>query len=140
MHNFSIKIIPFLPIYILRFGIAFVFGYAAITGLMLPEKYMKWVPASLLQGLNPYLTLHQFLFLFFIFELLLVVLIISGYDARLGALVMAILLLVITALNYKAFDIVFRNIGLICAALSLAILERRKQLYEVNSQSPEVRP
>ena len=119
-----------ISLFFLRAGLVFVLLYAAITGLLHPEKYVKWVPPQIIDALS--LHLPFFLNVFFGVEIVLALLLISKRWAYLGALVAAILLTGITLLNVDALDIVFRNVGLVCAALALYFFERQKSFFEQN--------
>lgn len=113
-----------LALTLLRMGLVFVFLYAAISGFISPENYVKWIPPFLymLPNFNSLLFLRAF----FSFEILLVLLVISKRWAATGALLMAFVLAAFTVFNLFSMDTLFRNVGLFFAALALFVLAREQ--------------
>ncbi|KKS44207.1 hypothetical protein A2567_01415 [Candidatus Azambacteria bacterium RIFOXYD1_FULL_42_11] len=105
----------------LRFGIAFVFFYAAIFSFLNPNDWIGFFPVFLRNILPTGLILAGFSF----YELTLGFWLISGKLQFYSAILSALTILGIIVFNLGAFDIVFRDIGLFFAALALAFLSRK---------------
>lgn len=110
-------------IILLKIGLSFVFLYTAFHGLYSPELYAVWVPSRVAYAMGPYL--NFFLYGFFLLEFFLALFVFSKTWSSRVAIVMAFLLIIITAMNYAKLDILFRNIGLICMALALYVIQKK---------------
>lgn len=106
---------------LLRLGLAFGFFYAAIASFLNPNDWIGFFPMFLRDFLGANLVLAAFSF----YELILGFWVISGKYGFLAALISAATLLGIIVFNIGAFDIVFRDVGLFFAAITLAILSRQ---------------
>lgn len=100
---------------ILRWGLAFVFFYAAIAALLRPEIWLGYFPQFLVNMLPPHLLLVGFSF----YELILAGLLFAGRKLVWGSLLAAVTLGAIVVFNFMSLDIVFRDVGLFMAALAL---------------------
>jgi len=96
--------------------LATVFSYAAISSFMDPEDWVGYLPQMLTDLVDAKLLLH----VFSVYELGLVVWLLSGVYIRYAALLCALTLGGITLSNFGLFVISFRDIGLTFAALALA--------------------
>lgn len=103
---------------LLRLGLAFVFLYAAIEMLIIPESMIKYVPAFV----GSIMPLDLFLQLFGGFEILLAFWLLSGWLSLPAAWIAFVLLTLIVITNLAYFPILFRNVAISCAALALAAL------------------
>ena len=100
----------------LKIGLAFVFLWVAGAMYINPSAFFHYLPAFLTQIVSPEL----FLRLFGVYEVFLALWILSGKLTFFAGVVAACTLIGITIFNLDAFPILFRNIGLICAAFALS--------------------
>lgn len=114
-----------LSIFFLRLGFVFVFSYTAYEGILHPEHFAKWVHPSLITIAGAYINI--LLYFFFMLEIGLVLWLVSGTHTHLAALIIVSMLAGITLTNMDKFEIVFRNVGLVCAALALFVLAHVKE-------------
>lgn len=105
-----------LPFLLLRLGLAVVFGYAALSSLIDPREWVGYLPSFLTQ-LAPTTVLLKVMALY---ELGLVVWLLSGVAARYAGLACALTLAGIVLFNFDLFAVSFRDVGLLFAALALA--------------------
>ncbi len=112
---------------ILRWGLAFVFFYAGVDALLDPSSWMGYLPAFLASSFSPQLLLTGFA----AYEIILAVWLFAGRKLRWSAMFAVVTLAAITVLNFSAFLVTFRDVGLAFAALALFELaresERRKE-------------
>ena len=99
----------------LRLGLAFVFLYAAVSSLLDPATFTGYFPSFL-----PTSWATELLPLFAVYEVLLALALVTGLRSHLVALLAAATLVGITAANPDAFEVLFRNVAITCAALALA--------------------
>lgn len=111
-----------VAIWLLRLAICVSLAYPAIDAFLDPIVWVSFVPRWTKNIVNG----EAFLFAFSTFEILLILWLISGKKLFGAAIVSAILMFLITILNFVAFDIVFRDVGLGLAALALATLTKPK--------------
>lgn len=105
-----------LQVRLLQLGLAFVFLYASLTTLVDPLQFATYVPSWLsMPGMGPMLRC------FACFELALAMALLTRRFARHAALVAVMTLVGITATNPDEFEVLFRNVAIICAALALAV-------------------
>lgn len=102
---------------LLRLGLATVFLYAAISGTLNPREWTGYLPDILTNHFDAALLLK----FFSIYELALAVLLLGGIYVRYVGLLCALTLVGIIVSNFSLFAISFRDIGLACAALALAV-------------------
>lgn len=115
---------------ILRWGLAFVFFYAAIASLRSPADWAIYLPGWLI-GSVP---IHPLMVLVSIVELILAAWLFIGRKLAWAALVSMIALALSSLVNYSLMDIVFRDIGLALAALALYELAREKDFKEEDEE------
>ncbi len=111
---------------ILRWGLAFVFFYAAIASLRHPEVWAAYLPQFMTNVVPAQLLLTGFS----IYELVLAVWLFFGRKLVWSSGLAAITLALITLVNLNILDITFRDIGLAMAALALFELAREKNFKE----------
>lgn len=106
----------------LRLGLAFVFAYAGIAILLAPENLIGYLPLFIKNTLGARTEL--FLYLHAAFEIILAAWLLWGRWLKWAALVAFLGFTAITIFNFSLLDIVFRDVGLALAALSLYFLEK----------------
>lgn len=102
---------------LLRIGLAIVFLYAALGSLINPEDWVGYLPGVLTDHFSSDLLLKGFS----LYELGLAAWLLSGIYLRYAGLLCAATLAGIVVANLGLFEIVFRDIALIFAALALAV-------------------
>lgn len=105
---------------ILRWGLAFVFFYAAIASLVNPSDWAAYVPSFV----SAILPTSLFLSAFSIYELVLAVFLFWGKKLWWSSLFAMITLAGIVVINFQVIDVVFRDIGLAFSALALFQMAR----------------
>lgn len=105
---------------LLRIGLAFVFLYAALSSFLEPLNWVGYIP-SWVRGIVPE---ELLLTGFSVFEIVLALWLLSGKYTFVAALVSAGVLFGLTVVNLAILDVVFRDVGLVFAALALALLAR----------------
>lgn len=108
---------------LLRIGIAIVFLYAAIGGFIDPTEWIGFLPPIITEHFDAEVVLH----IFSVFELVLAAWLLSGVYVRWAALAAAAMLTGIVVSNFGIFQIAFRDIAIIFAALALAALPDNDQ-------------
>jgi uncharacterized membrane protein YphA (DoxX/SURF4 family) len=108
---------------LLRIGLAIVFLYAAIASFLDPAAWTVYLPSFLSAGSSA----NFFLNVFSVIEILLSLWLLSGKKTQYAAGVAAIMLVGIIAANLSEFDIIFRDVGLLFAALALAVMSFGQQ-------------
>ncbi len=103
----------------LRLGLAFVFLYAAFAGLAQPSHWVGFIP----HFVDKYIAADTALKFMSFSELLLGAWLLTGYYVRYAAAVSGILLLGIILFSFDAFEITFRDVGLLCAAIALMLTD-----------------
>lgn len=106
--------------FFLRIGIAIPFLYAAIAATLDPNSWIGFFPGWL-QSLLPGRLL---LGLFSLYQLALSLWLLSGKKTYYAGALASLTLLAITITNLGALDIVFRDIGLLMAAIALTLLSK----------------
>ena len=107
------------PAALLRLGLAFTFVYAAISGFIQPENWVGWLPE--------FVRSEIWLNAFGVFEILMGLWLLSGWEILWAGLISGAALLGIAIFNLGAMLIVFRDVGLAAAAFALASIEYEKQ-------------
>ena len=110
----------------LRWGLAFVFFYAAIAGLVNPDNWIGYMPGFLVSIFPARLLLTAFSF----YEIVLAALLFIGWKIRYASLLATITLAAITILNLGVFEVIFRDVGLAFSALALWELVRKEKVEE----------
>jgi hypothetical protein len=100
---------------LIRIGIAFVFGWAGIYMNLYPDKYIHFMPQILRDIIPGYYSLH----IFGAYEIILMLWLLSGTFPFYSALIASLTLVSITVVNLADFQVTFRNVAAIFAALSL---------------------
>ncbi|MEK6834735.1 MAG: hypothetical protein AABX61_00545 [Nanoarchaeota archaeon] len=106
--------------FFLRFGIAFSFLYAAVSSFLNPNAWIGFFPIFL-KDLIPNDIL---LILFSIFEIILALWLISNKAIFYASILASFTLLGIIIFNFSSFDIVFRDVTILFAAIALAFLSK----------------
>ncbi len=108
-----------LPVWLLRAGLSFVFLYAATASFQHPTTFARYSPSFLPEdwaaGLLP---------AFAVFELLLALSLLTPRLTYAASLLAAATLVGIMAANVDAFEVLFRNVAIACAALALGLQNR----------------
>lgn len=104
-----------LPFPLLRIGLAFVFGYAAIASLIQPLVWAGFLPSFIVNVVDPMLALRGIA----IFEIILALWLLSGKYVQCAAVLAALTLTGIILMNPHQLIVTFRDVGLLCAALAL---------------------
>ncbi len=102
----------------IRLALAVPFLYAAIAAMLQPDSWVGFFPV-LLRSLIPGAVL---LGPFSLYEFGLVVWLFSGKKQFYAGIVAALTLIAITIANISLLDIVFRDVGLLLAAVALSLL------------------
>lgn len=110
-----------LEVVLLRVGLGFVFAYASLAALADPGRFERYIPSVIA---HPSVR-HWCLPAFAAFELVLALSLVTGRRVLLASMLAAATLTGITVANLGQFDVLFRNVAIACAALSLAVLSRR---------------
>lgn len=106
-----------MTVLLIRLGLAIVFLYAAISSFLDPREWLGFLPPFLTRLIDGEILLK----IFSVYELLLAAWLISGVYTRYAGLLCAATLAGIVASNFSLFAISFRDIGLMFAALALAV-------------------
>ena len=107
-----------LGIFLLKLGLAVTFLYAATASLVDPSSWIGFVP----QGLRDILPATVILGIFSAYEIVLSAWLMSSKKTFWAASLAALTLAAITFTNLGVLDIIFRDIGLLLAAISLAVM------------------
>lgn len=108
----------FLAAWFLRIGLAFVFLYAAIAAFIEPSVWLGYLPAFVANSSSGLFLLHTFS----VIELPLAGWLLSGKKTWWAASVAALMFAGIIVANFASMDIIFRDIGLLLAAIALGVL------------------
>ena len=101
---------------LLRVGIAFAFMYAGISGLISPDSWIGYFPPFLQDTLPD----HGILLVWGMVEIILGTWILSGWKIFWPALLGGLSMIGVIIFNFSLMDILFRDITIMLAALSLA--------------------
>lgn len=106
----------------MRAGVAFAFLYPAINAYWNPESWLGYFP-GFMHGIVPdAVLLHGFGAV----EIIIGLWILSGWRVFLPSLAAAAMLFTIIVVDYREFEILFRDVSIACAALAVALLSLRK--------------
>ena len=117
-------------IIILRWGLAFVFFYAAIASLLNPNNWTGYMP----EFVNAILPQRLLLVIFSFYEIVLAALLFVGRKLQWVSLVSVITLATITVSNVAVFEVTFRDVGLAMASLALWELVRKEKINETEEE------
>ncbi|MFB6225517.1 MAG: DoxX family membrane protein [Candidatus Paceibacteria bacterium] len=101
----------------LQLGLAFVLIYAGVDSIFDPASWKGYVPGFLSSDLR-----EITLWISTVGELILAAWLLVGRNLRIPSILIAIFMALIIGFNLPLFKIVFRNVGLLFAALALAAL------------------
>ena len=119
----AVKKYPHLPALFIRLGLATVFFYVAIASTLNPTDWVGYLPAIL----TVFLPAETLLMAFSVVELALAVWLLSGVYVRFAAVASFVMLGGIVISNFALFDISFRDLGLMFAALALVFMPTNDQ-------------
>ncbi len=114
-----------LPQLLLRVGLAFTFLYAAWSSFQNPINWIGFFPQSILALFSAAFSPQQVLTGFSLLEAAIGILLLLGSKLVLVSLVAVFFLAGIIWFNLGAMDIIFRDVGLLFAALALFALARK---------------
>lgn len=109
-----------LALFLLRLGIASVFLYAAIAATLEPSNWIGYLP-QFLRSIFPAETLLR---LFSAYQVVLSLWLLWGKKIFWASLLSILTFIAIITVNIGSLDIVFRDIAILFAALSLAVVSR----------------
>ena len=112
-----------LALFLLRLGIASVFLYAAIAATLEPFNWIGYLPQSL-RNIFPAEILLR---LFSAYQVVISLWLLWGKKIFWASLISIITFIAIIAVNIGSLDIVFRDIAILFAALSLAVISRNSK-------------
>ncbi|MEK7654564.1 MAG: hypothetical protein AAB345_04830 [Patescibacteria group bacterium] len=107
---------------LLRVGIAFTFLYAAISGFIIPDAWVGFLP-PFMTNIIPGATL---LAMFGIYEIVLGLWLLSGWRIFYPALLSAATMAGIIFSDFSVFLITFRDVSILTASLALAVLHKER--------------
>lgn len=113
---------------LLRSGIAFAFLYPAINAFFDPYSWLGYFPKFMHGILPDMVLLHSFGAI----EITIALWILSGKNIFWPATVATLMLVAITLLNLRDFQIVFRDVSIAFMAAALATSAYRRGLYSTN--------
>lgn len=105
-----------LSSFLLRLGLAFSFAYAAADSFIKPDNWIGFFPLIIRNLMSPPLLLIAFALL----QAGLALWLISGKAVFYSASLSALLLFGIIIVNFGQFEIIFRDVTILFAALALA--------------------
>ena len=120
-----------LPSFLLRIGLAVVFGYAATASFLDPQSWIGFFPRWL-RDIVPGETLLP---IFSVYEIGLALWLLSGKAQFKAALVAALTMAAIILPNIMVLDVIFRDVAILFMALALMALvksEARSTKLETN--------
>ena len=109
--------------WVLRAGIAFSFLYPPISALYNPYSWLGYFP-EFTRGFVPDMVL---LHAFGVIEVIIALWILSGWKIVWPSLAATAMLLTIVVLDFSQFEVVFRDLSIAAAALSLALINATKR-------------
>lgn len=113
-----------LPGLCMRLAVALSFIYPAVDALFHPDEWIGYFPPFLLDlaGANAELMLHGW----GVIEIALALWVLFGTRVYVPALIMAAALVAVVVLNPGQFPILFRDLSIALAAISLALVNKKK--------------
>ena len=116
--------------FILRAGVAFAFLYPPINALANPFDWIGYFP-SFTRGIVPDMVL---LHAFGAVEVVIALWILWGRKIFLPAALATVMLVAIVAFNLNNFVVVFRDLSIATASLSLALMSMPKTVFTVRTE------
>ncbi len=113
-----------LPTLLLRGGLAFAFLYAATASFLHPTTFARYFPSFM-----PGTWASDLLPAFALYEVVLSAMLLTNRFTYVASLFAAATLLGIVAANPDAFEVLFRNVAIACAALALALQDRQERAH-----------
>lgn len=104
--------------FFLRLAISIPFLYAAIAAFLDPTSWIGFLPGWIGKIMPKEIALSMFS----VFQIILSIWLLSGKWLRYSSVLASAILLSITVFNIGALDIVFRDVGLLLASISLTLL------------------
>ena len=104
--------------FLLRLGLAFTFTYAAVGSFLEPNSWIGFFPIWLRNMVPENILLSGFS----VYELVLSAWLLSGYKILVASALSALTILGVIIFNLGAMDIIFRDVAVLFAALSLLFL------------------
>lgn len=111
-----------LTSFILRIALAVPFLFAAIDATLQPEAWVGFIPFFLRNIFPESLLLGAHAVVDFTLALWLL----SGWKTKYAAAFSALNLAIIIVVNITALEIIFRDVGLLLAAIALGVLQYKK--------------
>lgn len=113
-----------LPGLLMRLAVAFAFLYPAVDAWFNPDSWIGYFPGFILDlaGSNTELLLHGW----GVLEIMLAFWVLFGVRVFIPSIIMAAALIMVVVANPGQFPILFRDISIALAALSLAVVNKRK--------------
>ena len=113
-----------LPGLLMRLAVAFAFIYPAVSAWFDPDSWIGYFPGFVLDlvGNNTALLLHGW----GVLEILLALWVLFGVRVYIPSIIMAVALIAVVVANPGQFPILFRDVSIALAALSLALVNKRK--------------
>lgn len=105
---------------VLRLGLAFIFGYAGLSSFVNPVEWAGYLPSFASAVISATIIVQ----IMGLAEVALAAWLVSGVYLFYSAIASTVLLASITAVNLNLLIITFRDVGLVAAALALALLAR----------------
>ena len=102
---------------ILRVGVAFAFLYAGIAGFLDPQAWVGWFP-KFMRDIIPELMLLQ---IWGVYEIVTAIWILSSWKIFIPSSLASLSLLGLILFNLSAMDVIFRDVTILCATITLAI-------------------
>ncbi len=121
-----------LPALLLRGGLAFAFLYAATASFLHPTTFARYFPSFI-----PGTWSAELLPAFAVYEVVLSALLLTNRFTYVASMLAAATLLGIVVANPDAFEVLFRNVAIACAAVALALQDRQQR---VRPDPPRRRP
>ena len=111
-----------LASFMLRTGLAIPFLFVAIDATLQPEAWVGFIPFFLRNIFPESLLLGAHA----LFDFTLAIWLLSGWRTKEAAILSALTLLTIIVANITVLEIVFRDVGLLLAAVALGVLQYKK--------------
>ncbi len=121
---------------LLRFGLAFVFLYASVSAFVDPLRFVAYMP----HGMPPALVERFCLPIFSTYEAILAACFLAGRRLFAASILATLTLVGIIVLNPDKFTVLFRNVGIIGAALAVAIQSWQARPAGERSAAPSTVP
>ncbi len=108
---------------ILRFGVAFAFAYPAVAAWIAPYDWIGYFPIWMKGYVPDAVLLHTF----GLTEIIIALWILSGFRILIPSVLASLYLAAIVLLNLQSFDVIFRDISILAAAIALVIMSNNRK-------------